>query len=236
VQYVRCDACGAKAILAASRCPKCTEALALRDHHGVLLPLSHCRKCDTYYLSSKGGCKWCGTKPRASVNWSRVAVAVAGFIVASGALWWGLRPRQPSSGGDSAVAQQPAPVSAPAPPVDSGITRDSAVSDSPVAASDSALAVSRPLADSASRAPTPTPVDVGSAWPAAFVLQGRATVSNYANVRAEPVPGARVLAVLAPGVRVEIGGRYRGWRLIRTEGAMGWVDPRNLRLDAAPTR
>lgn len=236
VQYVRCDACGAKAILAASRCPKCTEALSLRDHHGELLPLSHCRKCDTYYLSSKGGCKWCGTKPGAAVNWGRVMTSVAGVLAVGAALWWGVRFQRaaPVPAADSTVVQQPLPVTH-APVVDSMAAGDSAMEDSLRAAVDSlAPTVPSRLADSAALRPTPLPVEAPGGVP--FVLQGRATVTNFANVRSEPVPGATVRAVLAPGVRVEIGGRQRGWRLIRTEGATGWVDPRNLRVDSARSR
>jgi len=66
MRSVRCDACGTKALTAASKCPKCGHAFEVRDGFGELLPLSHCTSCDSYYPQHLGHCKWCGTKPERS--------------------------------------------------------------------------------------------------------------------------------------------------------------------------
>jgi hypothetical protein len=63
---MRCDACGTKALTAASKCPKCGHAFEVRDGFGELLPLAHCTSCDSYYPEHLGGCRWCGTKPERS--------------------------------------------------------------------------------------------------------------------------------------------------------------------------
>jgi len=63
MRSVRCDACGAKAMTAAAKCPKCSHLLDLRDGFGELLPLAYCSSCDSYYPEQLGECKWCHTKP-----------------------------------------------------------------------------------------------------------------------------------------------------------------------------
>ena len=63
MRSVRCDACGTKALMAASQCPKCGHGFEVRDGFGELLPLSHCSTCDSYYPTKLGACRWCGTQP-----------------------------------------------------------------------------------------------------------------------------------------------------------------------------
>lgn len=62
MQLVRCEQCGAKALIAASQCPRCAHAFFLRGSRGETVPLGHCNVCDTYYPRRLGGCRWCGTK------------------------------------------------------------------------------------------------------------------------------------------------------------------------------
>jgi len=66
MRSVRCDLCGTKALVAASKCPKCGHGFEVRDGFGELLPLAHCTSCDSYYPESIGACRWCGTKPERS--------------------------------------------------------------------------------------------------------------------------------------------------------------------------
>jgi hypothetical protein len=66
MRSVRCDACGTKALVAASTCPKCGHGFEVRDNFGELLPLAHCTSCDSYYPAHIGSCRWCGTKPERS--------------------------------------------------------------------------------------------------------------------------------------------------------------------------
>ena len=63
MRSVRCDVCGTKALMAASKCPKCAHGFEVRDGFGELLPLSHCSTCDSYYPTKLGACRWCGTQP-----------------------------------------------------------------------------------------------------------------------------------------------------------------------------
>lgn len=61
MRSVRCDACGTKALMAASQCPKCGHLFEVRDGSGEPLPLAHCTSCDAYYPAHVHSCKWCGT-------------------------------------------------------------------------------------------------------------------------------------------------------------------------------
>jgi hypothetical protein len=88
MRFVRCEACGAKALVAASQCPQCGVALELRDSRGNPVPLAHCPECDFYYPRKRGACTWCGTRAPAfrvaPYAWSAAAIIV---VVAAA---WGL--------------------------------------------------------------------------------------------------------------------------------------------------
>ena len=98
MHLIRCDACGAKAILAASQCPKCAEPLYVRNERGDEVRLVRCRTCDTYYPASRDGCRWCpAVTRRAMPQWTGKAVTAA-VAVAAGFGGWQFLPmdRAPS--------------------------------------------------------------------------------------------------------------------------------------------
>lgn len=112
MRSVRCDACGTKALMAASQCPKCSHLFEVRDGFGELLPLSYCSSCDSYYPATAGECRWCGTKPEAAPNhafvWKRVGAA--SLVVLAGLAWMmrDSRPdRRPKTAAHARVAAQP---------------------------------------------------------------------------------------------------------------------------------
>ena len=77
MRSVRCDACGTKALMAASQCPKCSHLFEVRDGFGELLPLAFCSSCQSYYPAHVGSCKWCGTVPepvRKPLPWTHIGV------------------------------------------------------------------------------------------------------------------------------------------------------------------
>jgi hypothetical protein len=82
MRSVRCDVCGTKALMAASKCPKCSHPFAVRDGFGDLLPLAHCPTCDSDYPLSAGACKWCGTPPEKTPIGPYVwkGVGIAAFV------------------------------------------------------------------------------------------------------------------------------------------------------------
>ena len=86
MRAVRCDACGAKALMAAAKCPKCGHLFEVRDGFGEMLPLAYCSSCESYYPEHLGSCRWCGTKPeRAPIGpyiWKAVGgVAFAAMVI-----------------------------------------------------------------------------------------------------------------------------------------------------------
>ncbi|MCC6317560.1 MAG: hypothetical protein IT361_07705 [Gemmatimonadaceae bacterium] len=242
LQYVRCDACGAKALFAASRCPRCTHAFFLRDHRGGMVPLSHCRKCDTYYPKSVGGCKWCGTE--ASPSFSRTGIfAIAGLIaVAIAALvyfqGYGRRaasggPADPAAPASESVLVSPPPSSTiaavdtvvpGAEPVDS-LPDDSAVAPIPAAA----------VAVTTAPAVATIPLPPGAGLPTT-VRWTPARALTYINVRSGADRKAPVVGVVTPNMAVELGARFHGWREVRAAGLRGWADPRNFSSDSSTPR
>lgn len=233
MQYVRCESCGAKAILAASRCPKCTHPLELRDHHGELVPLAQCRKCDTWYPRTRGGCKWCGTKPSADQT-IPISIGVGVLLLVLAGAWWFSRMSGEPEPAPQVVEAPPVP-SEPVVPLTEPATLPAA--DTTAAPIDSSLLPTNPATLTA----TPPLPAVAPTAPArqdtvTFRKFARARVVQFVNVRAAPDGKAPVLAVLSPGVRLDIGGRQSGWRLVRAEGVTGWADPKNFRVDSGPPR
>jgi hypothetical protein len=93
MRSVRCDACGKRALLAASQCPHCGHLFELRDSFGELLPLAHCATCDSDYPLERGECRWCGTKPEgvrlAPLAWK--AGGIAAFLLLGIGAWFANR-------------------------------------------------------------------------------------------------------------------------------------------------
>ena len=239
MQFVRCDACGAKALFAASRCPKCSHAFFLRNYRGQMVPLGHCRTCDTYYPRSAGGCKWCGTvEPEGP---SKRTIALVGLAAAAaGMLLWfqGLG----RSGDDATlIADSAAPASEtllaiaePRVPVTASegqavVSRDSAVSAdsllSPPAAASAQVPVTTVPAAPTPVVPTLRELPGGTRWT-------RATAITYINVRSGADRKAPVKGVITPNMQVELGGKLYGWRQVRAPGLSGWADPRNFLADS----
>jgi hypothetical protein len=121
MQAVRCEACGLKALVAASTCPHCGHLLDIRNSFGELLPLIYCTTCDVSYPARDGACRWCGSKPE-KLNlrpylWKGVgALAFVGMATAAFLTKDRAEPpaRRASASLDSAGAPPPAaPVAAP---------------------------------------------------------------------------------------------------------------------------
>ena len=99
MRAVRCNACGTKALSAASKCPGCGHMFEVRDGFGELLPLAYCSSCDSYYPESVGSCKWCGTKPEPAPIGPYVwkGVGVAALVALLGGAWL-MRDSRPKHG------------------------------------------------------------------------------------------------------------------------------------------
>jgi hypothetical protein len=201
---VRCEACGLKALVAASQCPHCGHPLDIRDSFGELLPLTHCTTCDASYPRRDGACRWCGSTPE-RVNyrpyiWKAVG-ALAFAAMAIGA--WFTRDIDPEAT-TSASAPRPDSVA----DADTALTR--ALAAVAEAFPDRAVAVATPASDTT---PADTPSTLTSMPPAAdttqatLVVQGAtvepATIESApAEAMTEPSAPAIVPRTTAPPRRV----------------------------------
>lgn len=235
MQYVRCEACGAKALLAASQCPKCSNPLQLRDHHGEFVSLTQCRKCDTWYPTSRGGCKWCGTKPGSGPS-SRVFAGIGASLAVAALVWWMVARMS-----DPAASEARSPAAEIRPPADSlpsvaSVTVTPSVTAPPESSTFGSDTTAR--GDSVTNpapniAPPPAPAAALPPGvmqpPTGFTRSGIASPDTYINLRTEPDRAAAIVGTINPGTQVETGARFRGWRQVRTPaGQVGWVDPRHL--------
>lgn len=233
MRLVRCDHCGAKALSAASQCPRCTQPLNLRDDRGGTVPLAHCRLCNTYYPRSMGACKWCGA-PASGPSPSRTVWAVAAVAaLAVGVLlgWWLWRTRTPPTADVIGVPVRLALPSPSEPPtLDSSSSEDARLIALPP---DDVTLMEPPIAlapaPSGALSPTPPTSPALAAPPALGVVRWRAAVANaYANLRADARFDARIVGVLSPNQRLQVGDVVKGWRRVKTGAAEGWVDAKFL--------
>lgn len=168
MRSVRCDACGTKALMAASQCPKCSHLFEVRDGFGELLPLSFCSSCQSYYPAHVGSCKWCGTVPepvRKPLPWTHIGVG--GLI----AMAWlgGVLLRDPKGKSHARSSAQ-----------------SRARSQAKSAADDSVLQVV-----------ASAPADTFGASTPADTLVARDTIAAWTNIDA-PAPAAEVPTAVAP--------------------------------------
>lgn len=262
MRSVRCDACGTKALMAASKCPKCGHGFEVRDGFGDLLPLSHCATCDSYYPAKAGACRWCGTQPeRAPVGpyvWKGLGVLT--FV----AMAWGAWMVHDDPPKDVAAARMKAMLKP-----DSAVRADSltttasagALASAPQVIDSTPTSVTPPVVDTTTtpdtattvvvavnpappRRPAKTPPKVAAAKPSATTpAKSRARVvwvntvaRNWVAVRAGASRSSRVIASIGPNTRVQLGESKGGWRRIRAKGLAGWVEHRSFFAAAGAPR
>lgn len=220
--YLRCTACGAKALRAATQCPRCTVPFALTDAQGRRVALRECRGCG-YLHRVDTPCHWCGVLPppawRQPVVQRRVAAAVV-TLMAAGAGW-----SVAASGWMRGLGDR-APVAAVAPPVP--------VAEVPVMA-----ATVLPVAVTAPDGGVPVvSIAAPSAPPAAddSVRWVPAVARTWVNVRRDASRDGEVVGVLEPESRAWLERGRAGWRRVRTQDVRGWVDARLFEADSVARR
>ena len=262
MRFVRCEQCGAKALIAASQCPRCTNPLALRDSRGVAVPLAHCPACDTFYPRSRGGCGWCGTTSRtfSIAPFLRVAGLVAAIGVVGTGLWLyrspstgqgamsveGAAPRRATPGKPSSPEGRPDGVAADTvlAPESAGMAARARVSEGTLpdgTLPDTAVPVAI-APHSTVRAPAASP-SAAAARPQSAAPQSRdryagpwtrATARSWVHVRETAMPEAKIVGVVTPNTRVRVGEWRSGWRRVRAAGVEGWADASYFVADSSP--
>jgi hypothetical protein len=171
MQAVRCDACGKRALVAASQCPHCGHLFDLRDSFGELLPMAHCATCDADYPERDGACRWCGGAASNPMLTPIALRALGGAaLVALGVGAWFAR------GSDADPLSQPA---APAVGVDAPAVR------SPTATVDAVIRLPASRAPSTTADSTPSNADVA---PSAGDLMRALAPVEQAPANPSPVP------------------------------------------------
>lgn len=250
MQLVRCEQCGAKALIAASQCPRCAHAFFLRGSRGETVPLGHCTVCDTYYPRRLGGCRWCGTK--ASTFPTRLLTVAVGLVLGACVIGVGVWQYRSRTRPDNEGAEQEARATmSVAPALAAQITPradtlagviaplDTVSTDRPLALADSARVRSTDSAVASVPAPpveraAPVVADADSARRAegrsarvSAPYAGpwtRAVAQSWVNVRAAASRSAAIVGVVTPNARVELGDSRGAWRRVRSAGFEGWAD------------
>ena len=251
MRLVRCDACGAKAILAASQCPKCAEPLYVRNERGDDVRLVNCRSCETYYPASRDGCRWCPAVTRARMpRWTGKAV-VAVLTIAGGLGAWQFVPASspPSlSSTPNTVTLPQAPNAVTMTPVSVPRLASVAVVPAPAKQSvqpakvvpDIATDIRAPESTKpAPRATTATvkPTRIATAESRSTRSAGShelvsAKATTWVNVRAEANGRSAIVGIVLPDSIVELGESRRGWRRISTRWFSGWANARLFVVDS----
>lgn len=218
--YLRCTACGSKALVAASQCPRCWHPFQLVNARGDRAKLARCRGCGIMHRADSL-CHWCGEIKtpawRSAAVWRPLSGLAAAAVLAVGG--WQLGP-----GALSAVRSSAASLRA---------------STAPVATVAEGSAGTPSVA-----APRPEPRDNGliTSAMAATVTQADsiewtpAVARTWVNVRSDASRDGEVVGVIQPDARALLGSDRAGWRQVRSTEVTGWVDPRLFDADSLRPR
>jgi hypothetical protein len=210
--YLRCDACGAKALSAASTCPSCHRALDLYDAGGRRVALRRCAGCALMHRVDRP-CPTCGHVPVSAARpWALRAAAVAGVAAT---LWMGA-----SLGGGMGTDRSATGIAG------AGAAIDEVATDAPRAARVPEVSEAPSLVP-----PPPTEGGAVLALAAVEVEPDSATwqpavARTWVNVRSDASPNGAVVGVISPDSHAMLGTTRRGWRRVSADDVSGWVDPR----------
>jgi hypothetical protein len=242
--YLRCESCGAKALSAASQCPKCAEPFNLLGARGDRVALKKCSGCGIMHRRGSS-CHWCGDLPVPA--WRSSAVLKSGSGIAAVALLalgsWSVREPASEAFGrmyteavasgsrtDESVRRSPASVSkGQAPPSANGMQAGS-------------NAESVPVAHGASGTPNGAVNDILisgeelSQDVADSIRWVPAVALTWVNVRSNASRGGDVVGVIKPDEKAMLGVGRAGWRQVRLSDMKGWVDPALFETDTLRTR
>lgn len=244
--YTNCSVCGAKALVGATRCPRCQAPFVSYDPGGDRVETVNCPKCGVQRPVAIGVCPNCltSTAPSGLRMWRGLVVASVA-VVALMAVGYAISRRTgqtrplPDTTPDTAVV---------AAPVDSQLAADSTPrADTNTGVASGASAQTVPIAGQGTARPTalaaaaPTPATTAPAAPAPPALKPAplpavavpdtgtweyATAKTWVRVRSAPTLDSEVLRMVDSAQRVRLGPPQNGWRSIRVGVDRGWVDPR----------
>jgi hypothetical protein len=228
--YLRCTACGSKALIAASQCPRCAQPFNLVNARGDRVKLKQCRGCGIMHRMD-ASCHWCGeikSTWRLSGNALKSAAAVA-LMLTGAAAAYRVAPTVAeyttvlvNEARDDMRASSQSPARTQYADAQ-GIANNAAMV--PVSAVNEAMA---PQQDSANAVVATAGIDSITWTPA--------VARTWVNVRADASRGGEVVGVIKPTTRAMLGTDRAGWRLVKSTEVSGWVDPRLFEPDSLRTR
>jgi hypothetical protein len=253
--YTNCTVCGAKALVGATRCPRCQAPFVSYDPKGERVETVNCPNCGVQRPVAIGVCPNClmSTAPSGRrltralllAGATVVALMTVGYFISRGT---GVtRPLAPLVADSTGVA-----LTADTTPRTDSLSRDTLVAGAEVTPTPTApqLAAAVPSARllPAANAPPPTVATAGAtARPAApkpapppsvpVADTGRweyALANTWVRVRGAPTRESEVLRMVDSAQRVRLGPPTNGWRPIRVGVDRGWVDPRLFTVIPAP--
>ncbi len=240
--YLRCESCGAKALVAASRCPKCAHEFHLVDARGERVKLSQCRRCGI--MQRRGAaCHWC--PPTSGTSWRSprlIQSAAAALLVAVvGASTWTYGDRVQDLVSHGLRAGRSA--------ITAGPSRPRAESPQEAVAP---LAVALPATAGESAPGVPAPAATGSPSPNVTSASTAGVIDQpvndptrwvpvvartWVNIRSGAGRSGDVVGVIKPASRAMLGTTGRaGWRQVRSGDTTGWVDSRLFEADSLGSR
>ncbi len=237
--YTNCSVCGAKALVGATRCPRCQAPFVSYDLKGERVETVNCPNCGVQRPAAIGVCPNCltSTTPsgrRLTRGLILASVAVAALMIVGYAISRRaelVRPTPPS------VAPQPADTAAAV----AGLSSDSSAQAPDTSVHDivrsPATSTGAPVTPVAAPITTPAPPNPALPPRVAVPDTGRwefAVATTWVRVRSAPTRESDVLRMVDSAQRVRLGPPSSGWRPIRVGVDRGWVDPRFFRVIAAP--
>lgn len=249
--FLRCDACGAKALRIATRCPSCTQPFPLVDDRGERLRWRACARCESLVARDATSCRWCGSELRSGVSTPAV---LGGGVILAASLAALLLLRSPGDVGTetpvdrspsgiattrpapevrpspSPPAIAPAPVPEPSPDgTDAPSSVRAEVPPTPGAGTGTMAALEGAPAPGSAEAPARIAEEVSRSGPPDEAWD-TADAITFVNVRVAPGTSSEILGVVPENARVRLGPFRGGWRRIVAGSMEGWADSRLFRI------
>lgn len=241
--YTNCASCGAKALVGATRCPRCEAPFVSYDVQGKRVPTVNCPECGVQRPAAIGACPNCFTSAshssfRVSRSLIVAGIAIAGIITVG---YFVSRTVPPSKAAPAAaiVAATDSVGEADSLSV-TGVPGENVVPDS-AGQKAHTVPVAAPVAVSVATSVTP-PAAIGKAAPrdtqplkpapqpiVAVSDTGvwvNAMATTWVRVRSAPSRDSDVLRTIDSAQHVRLGPPVLGWRPVKVDADRGWVDPR----------
>ncbi len=220
--YLRCEACSAKALPIASRCPTCEAPFPEVRPEGF----RPCRGCESLIDPASEACRWCEEPVRKGPSRSLLVgtgLGLVALLLVGGAFATGGESTSP----EAVVASADLPTATESPPPDAGTDAP----DPPPASTEGNDETLPPSSDDDTTPPEgetepssgepvdepePTPPSTTSGWV-------RAVATTFVNIRSAPGSESEVQGIVPQDSEVLLGSANGDWREVRSGELTGWA-------------